>query len=105
MAGPRIKRERIEEYLRLEEERKSLERQARALGAQADLIEIEFVDLVREHGGKARELQSCGYRLCLRDKRGQPAWKTEFVARLGSEAAEEVNQAAPVKEVFQLEKI
>lgn len=88
-------RQQIEEFLRLEAERKELDRTSRSLERQADALRDVIVAYVEHAGGETRTVKCCDHVLALRDKPGYPAWKQEFIRVTSPQEAEAVIAAWP----------
>lgn len=102
--APNITYKDIEQYLELEEGRKRLEREARALGKQSGEIADKLLAFARAHGGKAQSILRSGYVLAVVTKPGTVEWKKEFVRQAGLDAAEALIAAAPTRESLSVEK-
>ena len=99
-----ITKKKIAEYVALEKKRKKLNREAEQVGKQAQLLEEEFMQDVRERGGETRTIKSCGYILAIKTKANSVQWKPEFIRVASLAAAEEVIKNAGTKEVFSFEE-
>jgi hypothetical protein len=82
----------IARYLKLEKQRLELNRKARAIQVEADLLAEDFEAFIRleTKGRKVKSVSVCGHILSLVAGRVCPAWKTEFIDRLGESVAQEV---------------
>ena len=100
-----ITRKSIDAYLAIEAKRLQLQRAAKALEKQADEIEREWMEEVRERGGETRTLKTCGYIMAIKTKANAVQWKPEFIRVTSLAAAEAVIADAGMKEVFSLETL
>lgn len=101
----RLTKKEIEAYLDLHERRKALQRQARDLDKQAELIEEKLMEYVAAEGGAERSVRSCGFVLAIQTARGSVSWKQEFIAVAGEKKAESLIAAAPPRDVLSVERI
>lgn len=93
----------IEKYLSLEERRKALQREARALEAEAEPLETLMLEFVRAKGGDARSVERSGFVLAIGTRAGTVRWKDEFVRECGNKKAEALIEAAPPREFLSVE--
>lgn len=103
--SPYITYAHLEEYLRLQEERKALARQSADLGKQLAGLASKITAFVRAEGGSDRTVIRSGYVLALKSKKGSVAWKAEFVRLAGEEAAEKLIAAAEPGEELVIESV
>lgn len=94
-----LTREDIERYHALEEQRKSLQRQADDIGKQAKLIADTMRQIVREYGIQ----RMFGYVISLKDVSGTPAWKEQFIRVAGLPAAEAIIKDTPKRQQLVVE--
>lgn len=85
-----ITKAEIAEYMRINAERLALQRKAAALEKQEKSLVSRMVAYVNQTGGKHRSCTLHGYVLALIKKAGQIAWKQEFIAKNGQEAADAI---------------
>jgi hypothetical protein len=97
--------EEVETYLLLEDERKSLSRQASDLNKQAEKIEARLHAHVLKHGGTQRALVVGPYALAVVDQGGKVQWKQKFVELHGERKAEELIAAAPGSTVLKVSQV
>src|SRR5262245_20551523 len=96
--APHVTRADIEEFLRLEEERKSLNRQAADLERQAAPLKTKLSQFVELEAGKSKSIERSGYVLAFKTRAGRVEWKSEFIAVAGTEAAERLVRDCPPSE-------
>ncbi|MEL6897743.1 MAG: hypothetical protein AAFP90_16710 [Planctomycetota bacterium] len=87
-----ISKARLQRYHELTEERKRLERQARSLKTESDIIMEEARTALKESG--KQQIKRSGFVVHYVPGRATVRWKDAFIARCGSAAAEEVQAAA-----------
>ena len=80
----KIARQELDEYARLEAERKELDRRSRTIGTRCKQLEAD---------GK-QAANRFGYQLALVDGRASVAWKDAFIREVGQEKANELQEAA-----------
>jgi seryl-tRNA synthetase len=102
---PHVTKNDIEEYLRLDEERKSLNRQAKDLEKLQDVIEKKLDEFVRANGGKTKSVSRSGFVLALLTRKTAPKWKEEFIRVAGPEEAERLAKQAPDREYLTVERV
>lgn len=90
-------------YLELDAKRLALNREAKALEREQDLIEPKIKDAIRTDGKKGA-LFKWGYNLLLTMVRGQVKWKDEFIRVAGAEEASKVAENPPDRESLVIEK-
>lgn len=100
--APYVTKAMIQEYLELEEERKRLDRDARALAKKASAIAAKLLTFVKVHGGKERSVVRSGYRLAIDLAPGYPSWKQEFVRVAGLDEANRISAEQPKREVLSI---
>lgn len=98
-----ITRKSIDAYRSLEAKRLRLNREAKQLEKQAEEIEAQWMEEVRERGGETRTLKTCGHIFAIKTKPNSVQWKPEFIRVASMAEAEKIIQAAGMKEVFSLE--
>lgn len=102
--APRVTTKDLERYYELDEQRKSLARQAKDLEALQEELKVKFEAFVRVKGGPERAYAfASGHRLSILEKRESVGWKGEFLRVAGPEEAERLVREAPMKEVLQIE--
>lgn len=87
-------------YWELDERRRELEREARQLKQELELLENDIVAAVRASG--KNQLRRGNYLAVLLDYRSQPRWKEEFIRVAGAEAAVHIALNAPVVQRLQV---
>lgn len=93
-----IKRVDIDEYKRLGEERRELNRQAAALEKREKALERDITAYVLEKAGKVRSLDRCGHRLSVEEVAGTVSWQSEFEKLRGQAEVERLKAAAPKRD-------
>ena len=88
----KIAREELDEYARLEAERKELDRRSRTIGTRCKQIEATVREQLEADGKQAAK--RFGYQLALVDGRASVAWKDAFIREVGQEKANELQEAA-----------
>ena len=88
----KISREDLDEYARLNGERRALERQARTLGERCKEIEAAVLQQMKASGKQIAKRYD--YTLALIDGRATVAWKDEYIKAFGIEAATELQSQA-----------
>lgn len=88
----KISRDELDEYARLNAERKELEKQARTISVRCKQIESAALDQMQADGKQA--CKRFGYQLSIVPGRATVAWKDAFVRECGSERASELQAAA-----------
>lgn len=101
---PYVTRADIAEYLRLEDRRKALMREANDLKKQSDALAEKMKAFVRSTAGKEQSVLRSGFVLAIRLVQGSVSWKQKFIERLGVKEAEKLVQAAPKREVLTVQK-
>lgn len=97
---PRITKDNLDRWAECNAKAAELRRQASTLTREADAIEtIAEADLTAS--GKDA-ITRAGYRLEMIDGKTSVSWKSELVARLGAEVADEITSAAPAKKSLQI---
>lgn len=91
---PKFSRKDLDEYVRLNELRKSLKRQSDELKKQADEIEERLLAFTLANGGKQAPLRKHGWLLGVKMASDSVQWKHEFVRIKGEKAAEALIAAA-----------
>jgi uncharacterized coiled-coil DUF342 family protein len=102
--APYVTRADIEEFLRLEAERKSIQRQVDALERLAKPLKTKLSEYVRLEGGSDKTVERSGYVLAFKTKAGQISWRGEFERVAGISEAERIAANPPVKEYLSVEK-
>lgn len=98
-------RKEIERYLALRQERLDLESQARSNATEERELAAQIMRYAIANGGKARSLTRCGHRLSVIEKPGSVAWQSEFRKVVGAEEVQRLKDAAPPRDVLQVEAI
>lgn len=99
-----IKAETLERWHELDSRRKELEREARQLVAERDLLSTDLQASLEAMGKD--QCTRGAYRVSLVEGRAVVAWKDEFVRRLGAElAAKLAQEAVPGPKRIQVEEI
>jgi hypothetical protein len=88
----KILREELDEYARLEAERKVLDRQSRTIASRCKQIEAAVKEQLEADGKQSAK--RFGYLLALVDGRASVAWKDAFIREVGQEKANELQEAA-----------
>ncbi len=107
----RVMKAELELYYQLDEERKSLNRQAKDKSKLMAELEAKFTKDVLANGGPEKTVMRCGYRLSLKVKSKAVEWAKEFlrvVAGLTStdaatKEAERIRAASPRTEELEIE--
>lgn len=107
----RVTKAELEEFYRLDEERKSLNRQAKDKQKLMDELEAKFTADVHANGGPEKTVMRCGYRLSLAVKSKAVEWAKEFLRVVGglmgtdkaTAEAERIRAASPKTEVLTIE--
>jgi hypothetical protein len=105
MAADDLNKEQLEEWFRLHEERRALQRQAADLEKQADRIEPKIWAFIKKHGGRNRALSKWGFNLAVKLVKASVSWKAEFLAIAGPEKAAEVAAAVGTRESLSVELV
>jgi len=105
MAADELKREDLDKWFELHDQRRALERQASDLKKQADRIEPKIWAFIKKHGGRSRAVSKWGFNLAVRVVRASISWKSEFIAAMGQQKADELMAAAPEKETLSVERV
>lgn len=90
----KISRDALDEYARLNAERKVLDKQSRTLAARCKQIEKAVHEQLEAAGKSA--CKRFGYQLALIEGRPSIAWKDAFIRECGAEKADELQKAAEV---------
>jgi mRNA-degrading endonuclease RelE of RelBE toxin-antitoxin system len=98
-----ITAEQLEQYLQLDEQRKALDRQSRQLADAQAKMEDRFLAELNEEG--KREVRRGDYRVFIEDQRLHVAWKEEFIALKGPEAAAALAKLAPTRQRVRIAKV
>lgn len=85
--------ELLERYWRLDQRRRELERQARQLKAEADLLGRDIEAFLEQSG--RQQLRRGDYLARWVETRAPVAWKQEFIRIAGAEEAIRLSLAAP----------
>lgn len=101
--APRVVKEDIERYLKLEEERLDLQRQARDKARLAEELEKKLWAWIEVHGGDGRCCTRSGFVLAIKTKTGTVRWADEFVRVAGAEEAQKLREACPRAEFLTVE--
>lgn len=102
--APRVTRQYIEDFLRKDEERKSLNRRAADLERELGPIKKILTQLVEEEGGTTKTKERSGYVLAIKTRDGQVKWKDEFIRVAGLEETERIAANPPEIEYLSIEK-
>jgi hypothetical protein len=92
MMAIKITREELDEYARLETERKALDRQSRTIATRCKQIEQSVKEQLEADGKQTAK--RFGYQLALTEGRAPVAWKGAFIREVGQEKASELQEAA-----------
>lgn len=92
----------IAEYLKLEEERRTLESKARTIARRTKALHDHFRSHLEDRGKSSLKISD--YRLTLIDGSARVAWKDEFIKLSGPLKAEELMQAAPRSKKVEVQK-
>ena len=101
---PHITKDDIERYLQLEEERRELNRLAKAKGDLAAEIEEKIEAFARANGGSDLTVERSGFILAIKTKAGTVAWKHEFIKLTSEEEAERLKGLCPRVEFLSVER-
>lgn len=88
----KITRDELDEYARLNAERKDLEKQARTISVRCKQIEAAVLEQLQAAG--KQQCKRFGYQLAIIAGRATVAWKDAFVRECGAERAAELQAAA-----------
>lgn len=88
----KLTREELDEYARLNAERKELEKQARTISVRCKQIEAAALEQMQASGKQA--CKRFGFHIALVPGRVTVAWKDAFVRECGSDRAAELQAAA-----------
>jgi hypothetical protein len=102
--APHLVRADIEEFLKREERRKGLQREAEALARENEPLKQKITRYVELKGGSDKTIERSGYILALKTQNGQIVWKTEFIRVAGSEEAAKVAAQPPQVVRLSIEK-
>lgn len=103
MATAKITAEQLAEYVDLEQRRKELDRQSRALAKQQGILANHFQAALEKAGQKSTARGS--YRVALIEGKGTVAWKEELIKQIGPLKVAEIAEAAPTKTRVQVETV
>lgn len=93
-----ISQDVLAEYCRLDEERLKLQRQIDAISRQQKPIKAALLECVVKRSPTKLVTTIGQFLLKVTQRAGTVAWKTEFVALAGADAAEELQaQAEPIQ--------
>lgn len=96
----RITKSALDRWRYLNDQRKRLDAESRALRAEIEQIEhAAQADLI---SSGRDSISRGGYRITLAESRASIAWKNELVARLGAETAADIAASAPVRQRLQI---
>ncbi len=87
-----ISLDELDEYARLDRERKQLERQSRTIATRCKQIEQTVRDQLEADGKTSAK--RFGYQLALVDGRATVAWKDAFIREVGQDRASELIESA-----------
>jgi uncharacterized caspase-like protein len=102
--APYVTRADIEEFLELEEERKSLNRQADDLARKAAPLKDKLSQFVAFAAGPSKSIERSGYVLAMLTRAGRVDWKSEFIHVAGETEAERLVRECPKSEFLSVEK-
>lgn len=97
-----IMRVDIDEYKRLQAERRELERQAAALGRQEKALAADITAYILDKAGKTRSVDRCGHRLSLLEVAGSVSWQSEFAKLQGQAEVERLKREAPTRDKLEV---
>jgi hypothetical protein len=103
MAAAKITADQLAEYTQLEEQRKELDRQSRAIAKQQGILSDHFRTELEKSGAKSTARGA--YRVALVESRGAVAWKDELIKEIGPLKVAEIAETAPVKIRVQVETV
>lgn len=103
--APLVTAEDIKAYLDLDEKRKALQRETRALEKLQQPYADKIKRFIRAKEPKSLSATRCGYRLSIKLSKAAPQWKHEYIAVQGVEAAEALIAQQPERESLQVEAI
>lgn len=92
--------ETLSRYWDLDERRRQLEREARQLKQELDILEAEISAALRAAG--KTQLRRGQYLAMLVDYRAAPRWKEEFIRLAGADKAVEIALNCPVVQRLQV---
>jgi seryl-tRNA synthetase len=90
-----LTQEKLEHYARLDERRRTMQREIDALEREQKPLKEEIKAYVVAKGGSDRTCTHYGFVLSLQARAGRVDWKGEFVQLQGFEAAAKLQNAAP----------
>jgi hypothetical protein len=93
----------VAKYLKTREERLALDRQSAALAKQEATLFGRIFAYAKVHAGRKRVCEAFGYVFALCFKPGAIAWKQEYIAACGPDAANAIT--APPKESVTITKL
>lgn len=99
----KISAKKMEKWLTLNARRLELEREARAVEKEKDLLSTEFKAALDAEGKDS--ITRGKFRVGLVAGRPSVSWKDELVGRLGAELANSIVQRAPVPRKIQVEDL
>lgn len=95
MAAAKITAEQLAEYCALEQKRKELDRQSRAISKQQTILSDHFRTELEKSGAKSTARGA--FRVAIVDGRAAVAWKAELIKEIGPLKVAEIEEAAPAK--------
>lgn len=100
-----LRRDDVERYYELNEQRKNLERQAENIEREQKLIKAKIIAFIKDQGGKSLAVAKWGFRLAINLWAGTVKWKDEFIRVASAEEATQLSDAAPKQERLSVEKV
>lgn len=95
--------EALREWVERDNRRRDLEREARQIKAENDLVAKDLLTALKAAGKS--ELSRGPYVAEIETSRGTVSWKEEFLRVAGSAAATELANAAPTKEAVKIRQV
>lgn len=97
-----LTKEDVENYVILNAQRLKLQREVDAIEREQEPLKEKLLEHVRTKGGSDRTTVFHGFILAIKKMTGQVAWKKEYIAEHGHEAAAKLPR--PNYDVLQVEK-
>jgi hypothetical protein len=88
----KITRLQLERFITLRDKRRALNREVDLLEREQKAIAADLHAATLAAGGQCKKF---GFFLRLTERAGRPSWKDEYIASMGSDAAEKIQSACP----------
>jgi hypothetical protein len=105
MAKDDLRRDDVDRYMELDQERKKLNRQVENLEREQKPLKEKILAFVQDNGGKTQAVSKWGYVLKINLFAGVPKWKDAFINWAGADEATKLSEAAPKQERLSVEKV